>query len=351
MVLILLDFIIIILGAIYLVKSTKITNKVDEELRQSSEMLSTIFDLNPDAIVLTRVQDGKIVDCNQEYLDLIGYSREEVIGNTTLDLKLYNSKIRQAYLEELQGRDTVTNFELRIKRKDDAFINVLYSARVITINNEKLLLNIGKDITKRKNIENQIKYHALLLSKVNDAVIGTDANYHITYWNKGAQTMFGFTETEALGQIPVKLLRPSYAPGEREKILKELNIKGTYKVIIRMKHRNGTEIIVESNSNLIKDDNGSTVGFVVIYHDITMRKTFKEHNKKLLENEQQLNKELQTSNEELQSTTEELRVSNEELQSTTEELRVSNEELQSTTEELRVSNEELHQQMDYVVEI
>ena len=71
-----------------MVKSTKMADKVDEELSQSSEKLSVIFDLNPDAIVLTRVKDGKIVDCNQEYLNQIGYSRKEVIGNTTLDLNL-----------------------------------------------------------------------------------------------------------------------------------------------------------------------------------------------------------------------------------------------------------------------
>ena len=89
---------------IYLVKSTKMANDVDEELRQSSEMLSTIFDLNRDAIVLTRVADGKIVDCNHEYLNQIGYSREEVIGHTTLELNLYSSKIRQAYLDKTSGK-------------------------------------------------------------------------------------------------------------------------------------------------------------------------------------------------------------------------------------------------------
>ena len=134
-------------------------NNVDEELRQSSEMLSTIFDLNPDAIVLTRVVDGKIVDCNHEYLNQIGYSREEVIGHTTLELNLYSPKVRQAYLDKLHERDTVTNFELKVKRKDNIFIYVLYSARFITINNENILLNIGKDITKRKQNENTIQEH------------------------------------------------------------------------------------------------------------------------------------------------------------------------------------------------
>ena len=57
-----------------MVKYDKIITKTDEKLYQSAEMVSTIFDLNPDAIVLTRVYDGKIIDCNQEYLKQIGYS-------------------------------------------------------------------------------------------------------------------------------------------------------------------------------------------------------------------------------------------------------------------------------------
>ena len=55
-------------------------------INYSSEMLSAIFELNPDAIVLTTVSNGKIIDCNQEFLNLNGYSREEVIGHTVVDL-------------------------------------------------------------------------------------------------------------------------------------------------------------------------------------------------------------------------------------------------------------------------
>lgn len=62
---------------------------------------------------------------------------------------------------------------------------------------------------------------------------------------------------------------------------------------------------------------------------------------KMIDEIQERNEEIQTSNEELQSTNEELEASNEELRSTTEELEASNEELQSTTEELEASNEEL----------
>jgi PAS domain S-box-containing protein len=45
-------------------------------------MLSTIFEMNSDAIAITRVSDGEIIDCNQEYLNQTGYCRDEVIGHT-----------------------------------------------------------------------------------------------------------------------------------------------------------------------------------------------------------------------------------------------------------------------------
>jgi len=99
------------------VKSDKKAKSFGEN-HKSSEILSFINDINPDAMALTRLDDGKIIDCNQEYLNQIGYSREEVIGHTTLELNLYSSNVRNAYVEEIKKKNNVTNFELRIKRKD-----------------------------------------------------------------------------------------------------------------------------------------------------------------------------------------------------------------------------------------
>jgi PAS domain-containing protein len=53
------------------VKPNNVANEINEELSQSLEMLSTIYDLNPDAISLTRVSDGEIIDCNQAYLNQV----------------------------------------------------------------------------------------------------------------------------------------------------------------------------------------------------------------------------------------------------------------------------------------
>ena len=111
-------------------------------INYSSEMLSAIYTLNPDAISLTRATDGKIIDCNQVYLDQIGYAREEVIGRTSLELKLFSLIERKAFVDNIRRNNNLYDYEVRVKRKNGTYVNILYSARFITIDGEKIILSI-----------------------------------------------------------------------------------------------------------------------------------------------------------------------------------------------------------------
>ena len=134
--------------------------KLNEELQNYSKLLSTIYELNPDAIVLTTLRESKIIDCNQEYLNQIGYTREETIGHTSLDLNLLSLNTRKDFISQTRGNNIVSHSELKVRRKDGSIIDVSYSARQITVNNEQMILNIGHDITKRK--QNEEKNQKLL---------------------------------------------------------------------------------------------------------------------------------------------------------------------------------------------
>ncbi|HEY0196442.1 MAG TPA: PAS domain S-box protein, partial [Methanobacterium sp.] len=130
-------------------------NQVVKELRQTSEILSSIYNLNPDAIGLTRVSDGKFIDCNLEFLKKTGYSREEVIGRTSLELDLFSPEVRQAYLDAIHKEGLLYNFELRIRCKDGTFSDILNSARIIELDGEQIILNISRDISKQKKREEE----------------------------------------------------------------------------------------------------------------------------------------------------------------------------------------------------
>lgn len=132
-------------------------NQVGKELHQSSEILLSIYNLNPDAIIFTRVSDGKFLDCNPEFLNKTGYSREEVIGHTSMDLNLFSPEILQTYIDAIKKEGKLFNFEMRVRKKDGTFLDILNSARFIDVDGEEFILSISRNITqlKKKEEENQ----------------------------------------------------------------------------------------------------------------------------------------------------------------------------------------------------
>ena len=124
---------------------------------------------------------------------------------------------------------------------------------------------------KEKKLGRDSAYEAMLLSHVNDGIIGADADSRITYWGGGAERMYGYTQTEAIGKTTLELLRPIYAPGERERIFENLNRAGTAVFTLRTKHKDGSEVMAEVNSTLLADERGNRTGYVVVYRDVTER--------------------------------------------------------------------------------
>lgn len=295
------------------VRSNRI-NEADKKLSHSSEMLSAIFDLNPDAIVLTRVSDGKFIDCNQEFLNQIGYSREEVIGHTSLELNLYSSEQRQTYLDKIQKEKTLSNFELRLKRKNGVFIYILYSARLINVNGEQIILNIGNDISERKKAENELyeimeDAHINLenLEKVLDAVpagvwIAHDPDGNHITGNKVSYDWLDLPHGSEASMSAVGKERPNtfrmYKEGEElkpEEMPLQKSARGeeisNYEFSII--YPNGSQRHMLGNATPFIDEQGNPKGSVSSFIDITPRKIAEEKLDIALEDLKRSNTELE----------------------------------------------------------
>lgn len=248
---------------------------MNQALDDSQKKFFKVFHANPAAITLSDA-NGRYIDVNASYSDLTGYSRNELIGSTSSDLRIINEEQRGAYIDRLNDKKSIHGEEMEILTKSGEKKFVISSNEAIQINDEMKYISFIYDITGRKKAEEVNKYHALLLNKVSDAVLGTDSNYIINYWNDGAEKMFGYSENEAFGKTPLDLLQPYYLEGEREKILKNLSDQGTLNVTLRLKQKNNNEIIVEVNTTELTDDSGITTGYVAAYRDITKRKKAEE---------------------------------------------------------------------------
>lgn len=176
------------------------------KLRESEEKFRVAFTTTPDAIALTRVSDGSYVDVNEGFLSLTGYSREELIGTSSLLLNIWdNQQDRQKLLQGLKNNGRVKELSAVFLKKDGGKIDGLMSARFIEVGGEKLILSITRDITQRKLAEEKFRTlikEASIGIALADAQTGT-----LLECNQALAEMVERTCEELVGQ-PQKILHP-----------------------------------------------------------------------------------------------------------------------------------------------
>jgi PAS domain S-box-containing protein len=128
-----------------------------EALRKSEEKFSKIFQSAPVIITITSRAEGKCIDINDNGLQALGFLREEIVGKTMLELGVWESpSVRDRVLRVLEESGVIRDLEINFRAKDGKAIIGLYSAEPIVINGERFLINSVKDITERKQMENEI---------------------------------------------------------------------------------------------------------------------------------------------------------------------------------------------------
>ncbi len=128
------------------------TRKMAEyELRESEDKFRLTFDSSPDSININRLDDGLYIDTSEGFTRITGYTRDEVIGKTSLELNIWkNPADRKKMIQEMQEKGFCENLEAQFRRKDGTFLHGLMSAKVIYLKGVPHLISITRDITERK---------------------------------------------------------------------------------------------------------------------------------------------------------------------------------------------------------
>src|SRR5664280_1458333 len=109
-------------------KSEAECKRAEAALRESEERFTKAFRSIPDALVISRLEDGKIVEVNDSWHMVFGYSREEVIGKNSLALNLFaDSADRKRAMVMLREQGFVRDFELQIRQKSGALRTAILS--------------------------------------------------------------------------------------------------------------------------------------------------------------------------------------------------------------------------------
>ena len=129
-----------------------------EDLTRSQQHFQSLFNWTPSAVGISTVAEGRFIDVNEGFSRLTGYTREEVIGRTTLELGLWADPSERAIvLQELQKQGSLHNREGRLRTKSGEIRSLMISLHPIQLGSTPCLIYLGHDITERKWAETALQ--------------------------------------------------------------------------------------------------------------------------------------------------------------------------------------------------
>ncbi len=153
-----------------------IQRRAEDEVRESEEKFAKAFAISPVILLLTRLTDGKIVDVNAACCGKIGYKREEVIGQTTVGLRLWkNPDERTSVTDELRRTGRVSNQEVWFRTKQDVEFIGLFSADIINLKGEPHVMTNVIDVTQKKLDEQNMKAQLEELRRWQKVMMGRES--------------------------------------------------------------------------------------------------------------------------------------------------------------------------------
>jgi PAS domain S-box-containing protein len=246
----------------------------EEKLRISEQKFSKAFRASPDALALSELESGRILEVNDGFQTVFGYSREEAIGHTTLELGLYqNPRDREGMLHTLREHGSVHNFEAAGRHKSGAGLSALLSVEQIEIEGKKCMITIARDITERKQAEKQLREseerYRSLVENMNDVVMEVDNRGSLCYISPNYATVSGYAlEDEMVGSILAHV-----HPDDLPQILKKLETATVQResLTYRVQNKDGQWRWLEANSSPYQTADGN-LRVINVVRDITERK-------------------------------------------------------------------------------
>ncbi len=175
-----------------------------EEAATSQARFSQVFHGSPDAILLLRANDNLILDFNDGFTRLLGYSREDAIGECGLESNFWNNVVeRDAVVAKLMAEKEVIGYETTLRTHSGQVVHVEISLRYVEIDGDLSILCIGRDITKRISaeaalVETEEKFEKAFNHSPDGFVIIRQADGVITDLNEAFVEKSGYRRDELI---------------------------------------------------------------------------------------------------------------------------------------------------------
>lgn len=255
--------------------------EANEHTKSQKEHLETILSSIGDAVIATD-RMGKIVNMNPVAEKLTGWNFREANGEDLRQvLKIVHSYTREAIESPVDkvlrtdqivelGNHTVllskTGNEYQISDSGSPIKNSSGSTVGVVL--------VFRDVSEDYKFQEKITKQANMLNNITDSVVGTNLDLTITYWNKAAERIYGWTEEEAIGKNSKDLLQTNFLEVTREEVLEKIHKEGSYFGEVLQKDKFGNYVNIEVNSILLKNDRSEPIGYIAVGRDISERLSY-----------------------------------------------------------------------------
>ncbi len=243
----------------------------DEAVKEINEKYIKAFQSSPYLIILTRMKDGKIIEVNDTFVSIFGFTKNEALSNSTIGLNIWkNKEDRKSVIAILRSGKDIEGKEFQFRKKNGDIMTGLFSAKIIHVNNEPNIISSIDDMTERiqaKNLLKESEYKSIsIMENSADAIFITNQQAEYIYTNKQVTALLGYTSEEMKRKTIVDITPPDKHE-EIFKIFIKILKEGKGFTEIELLKKDGNYISTDLNAVVLPD--GTVFGSC---RDITERK-------------------------------------------------------------------------------
>lgn len=203
--------------------------KTEAILQLSEEKFRIAFMTGLDGFYISSFEDGRIIETNQVFENIFGYSKEEIIGKTSLELDFFNDPSeRQLILAKLKADGLIKDFVFQGRKKNGDLITISISCRLYHLNNDNYLLGILRDITQQKQDAEKLRKKDIEFQKLSEHLPDLifqftrrpNGTYFVPIASSGIKNIFGCSPEDVADDFtPIgKVIHPDDA----ERVIEEI---------------------------------------------------------------------------------------------------------------------------------
>ncbi|MEC4983098.1 MAG: PAS domain-containing protein [Oscillatoria sp. PMC 1068.18] len=253
--------------------------ELEANLSESENKYASLFQNCPDPITITTLEDHIFIEVNNSFLQLSGYSRQEVINHTAAELNLIvDPEEARAIIAQLEQNRRVENQELHWRIKSGKTIVSLISCEIISLNNQPYVLNISKEIGGLKQVEAELRDREMQLQNAQRiANVGSwklDLIQNKLTWSEELYRIFGQNRQTFIPKYPevLAIFHPNDRPQLETSVAEAIAAGTPYEIETRILRPDGRLRYVINRGKTISDENGKIISIFGTTLDISDRK-------------------------------------------------------------------------------